>query len=120
MEKYDVLIQCYGSIGSGHWTMQEDRYKDVKVLEDPVIKEIATAKGKSPAQITIAWHVQRGTIPLAKTAKEERLLENISAAYDVNLTEDEVKKIDALDNNVRLYNPKFISGFGWNGTPYFD
>ena len=53
------------------------------MLSDPVIGEIATAKGKSPAQIVLAWHVQRKCIPLCKTTKEARLIENISAAYEV-------------------------------------
>ena len=66
----------------------------------------------------LAWHVQRKCIPLAKTTKEERLLENISGAYSVKLTASEVKQIDSLDANIRLFNPKWMSGFGWNGMPY--
>ena len=100
--------------------MREDKHKDVNVLADPVIKEISEAQGKSPAQIVLAWHIQRKCIPLVKTTKESRLLENISASYEVQLTEEQVKKIDALDAGVRLYNPKFIDGFGWNGMPFFD
>ena len=83
--------------------------------------EIAAAKGKSAGQIVLQWHIQRGCIPLAKTTKEERLLENISAAYDVKLTPEEVKKIDDMDANIRLYNPKFMGDMAaWNSTPYFD
>ena len=119
-QKYGIYLESYGSIGSGHWTLREDKHKDVSVLSDPVIKEISAAKGKSPAQIVLAWHIQRKCIPLVKTTKESRLLENISAAYEVNLTPEEVKKIDDLDAGIRLYNPKFIDGFGWNGMPFFD
>ena len=119
-QKYGIHLESYGSIGSGHWTLREDKHKDVSVLNDPVVKEISEATGKSPAQIVLAWHIQRKCIPLVKTTKESRLLENISAAYEVNLTAEQVKKIDDLDAGIRLYNPKFIDGFGWNGMPFFD
>ena len=89
-------------------------------LTDEAITAIATAKGKSPAQVILAWHIQRETIPLVKTTKAERLGENMGAA-DVSLTADEVAAIDALDMGARLYNPKFLSmEYDWNYMPYFD
>ena len=96
--KYGIKIEGYAAIGSNHAvTKRAEKIQNLNLLEDPVIKEIATAKGKSPAQVCIAWHVTRGTIPLAKTTKEERLLENIAASYDLTLTPEEMEKIDALD-----------------------
>ena len=70
-------MQSYGSVGAGHFTAREGKHKDVSVLDDAVVKEIAAAKGKSAAQIILAWHVQRKCIPLVKTTKDARLLENI-------------------------------------------
>ena len=80
---------------------------DINPLTDPVITEIATAKGKSAAQVILAWHVQRETIPLVKTTKAERLGENM-AFTEVQLSAEDVAKIDALDRGARLYNPKFL------------
>jgi hypothetical protein len=40
--------------------------------------------------------------------------------FDFSLTKEEYESISALDMNARLYNPKFIDGFGWNSLPYFD
>lgn len=91
----------------------------MNALSDPVIAELATAKGKSPAQVILRWHVQRGTIPLVKTTKEARLTENISV-YDWELTDEEMKKIDDLDRDMRLYNPKFIKDFDWNNMPFYN
>ena len=119
-KKLGVFIQSYGSIGAGHFTMREDKHKDVSVLADPVVKKIAKAKGKSPAQIILGWHVQRKCIPLAKTTKESRLLENISSTYSVKLSANEVKQIDALDSNIRIFNPKFYQGKEWSGIPFFE
>jgi len=63
--------------------------------------------------------VQRKCIPLVKTTKEARLLENISSAYEVSLTPEEVKKIDDLDQDIRLFNPKFMEN-DWFGMPYWE
>ena len=89
-------------------------------MADPVVNKIAKAKKKSAAQVILAWHIQRKCIPLCKTTKEERLLENISASYDFKLTKEEVKKIDALDAGKRLFNPIYMKGFDWNNMPYYD
>lgn len=67
----------------------------------------------------LRWHVQRGTVPLVKTSKEERLGENI-ALYDWELSEEEMKKMDDLERGIRLFNPRYINGYDWNGMPFFE
>jgi len=43
------------------------------------------------------------------------------AYSEVDLTEEDVAKIDALDRGARLYNPKFLSmEYDWNFMPYYD
>ena len=65
--------------------------------------------------------MQRKCIPLVKTTKDARLLENIAGAYEVSLTPAEIKKIDDLDCNIRLFNPKFYDDTShWNGMPYYE
>ena len=88
--------------------MRSENDKDVSVLDDPVVGKIAKAHKKTPAQIILAWHIQRKCIPLCKTTKEPRLLENISASYDVKLTKEDIKKIDDLDAGIRLFNPLYM------------
>ena len=50
------------------------------------------------------WHLRRGIIPLPKTARVGRLSENINVS-DFDLTEEEMAKIEALDNGTRVINP---------------
>ena len=88
------------------------------VLEDPVLGEIAAAKGKSPAQIAIAWAVKRGTVPLVKTQRRERLPENINVFEDVELSEAEVARIDALNRNERYFDP--VKWEHQRHMPYFQ
>ena len=87
-------------------------------MEDPTLTEIANSKCKTPAQIILAWHIQRGTIPLVKTSRVERLPENINV-FDFELSEEEVAKIDALDKGYHFFDPK-AWGSGFKNFPFFE
>ncbi len=67
-----------------------------KVLDDPAIVEIARAHDRTPSQVTLRWHVQRGDIVFPKSMHEERMRENF-AIFDFELSDDEVATISALD-----------------------
>ncbi|WP_298803529.1 aldo/keto reductase [uncultured Pseudokineococcus sp.] len=66
------------------------------VLKDPVISEIAERVGKSTAQVTLAWHIARGDIIFPKSVTPERVRANFDI-FDVGLTEEDVRRITALD-----------------------
>ena len=66
------------------------------VLDDVVITEIAEAKGRSSAQVTLRWHVERGDIVFPKSVNPERMKENFEI-FDFSLTDDEVARISGLD-----------------------
>ena len=44
-----------------------------KVLDDPVIARVADAHGKTPAQVVLRWHIQRGDIVFPKSVDRERM-----------------------------------------------
>lgn len=66
------------------------------VLDDEVIGKIAAAHGKTPSQVTLRWHVERGDIVFPKSMKRERMEENF-AIFDFELSPEEVAQISALD-----------------------
>jgi len=66
------------------------------VLDDPVIVAIADEVGRTPAQVTLRWHIQRGSIVFPKSTTPARIEENIRL-FDFELNADQVAKIDALD-----------------------
>jgi len=104
-KKWDVALEGYSTIGG----------EGGSVLDDPVINKLAKAKGRSPAQVVLAWHVKRGTIPLVKTSRVERLPENINVC-DIKLSEKEMASIDALHRGLRIFNP-----INWSSKlPYFQ
>jgi 2,5-diketo-D-gluconate reductase A len=67
-----------------------------KVLDDPVIVRIADAVGKSPAQVVLRWHIQRGDIVFPKSVSRERMKENF-ALFDFELDSADIDAISGLD-----------------------
>jgi 2,5-diketo-D-gluconate reductase A len=66
------------------------------VLDDPVLEEIAAAKGRSTAQVALRWHVERGDIVFPKSVTPERIRENFEI-FDFSLSPEEVGRISSLD-----------------------
>jgi 2,5-diketo-D-gluconate reductase A len=70
------------------------------VLEDPAIVTIAERVGRTPAQVTLRWHVQRGDIIFPKSVTESRVRENF-ALFDFELTDADIASISALNKDER-------------------
>ncbi|RFA22385.1 aldo/keto reductase [Subtercola boreus] len=71
-----------------------------KVLDDKAIVEIADRLGKSPAQVTLRWHIQRGDIVFPKSVTRARVEENF-ALFDFELTDADVHALTALNRDER-------------------
>ena len=65
-------------------------------LEDPVVAALAEKYGKTPAQVILRWHLDRGDIVFPKSVRRERLAENFDV-FDFALGADEVATLTALD-----------------------
>lgn len=71
-----------------------------KVLGDQVIVSIAEKVDKTPAQVTLRWHIQRGDIVFPKSVTRSRVEENF-AIFDFELSDDDIQSITELDRNER-------------------
>jgi 2,5-diketo-D-gluconate reductase A len=67
-----------------------------KVLDDPVIERISDAAGKSPAQVVLRWHIQRGDIVFPKSVSPDRMSSNFEL-FDFELDNSDMDAISALD-----------------------
>lgn len=67
-----------------------------KVLNDEVITGMAKALGKTPAQVVLRWHIQRGDIVFPKSVSPERVKSNFEI-FDFELSEQNMAAITALD-----------------------
>ncbi|MFB9233963.1 aldo/keto reductase [Plantactinospora siamensis] len=66
------------------------------VLDDPVVTEIAERVGRTPAQVVLRWHVQRGDIVFPKSVTPKRIEENFQI-FDFELDDEQVRRISGLD-----------------------
>jgi 2,5-diketo-D-gluconate reductase A len=71
-----------------------------KVLDDPTIGEIASRHGKTPAQVVLRWHIERGDIVFPKSVNPKRMKENIDI-FDFELGPDDVGAITDLNRDER-------------------
>ncbi|KAJ2928608.1 hypothetical protein H1R20_g8478, partial [Candolleomyces eurysporus] len=65
-------------------------------MSHPVIQELASKHKRDPGQILIRWSLQKGFVPLPKSATPSRIQSNADL-YDFELTDEDVAKLDALD-----------------------
>jgi 2,5-diketo-D-gluconate reductase A len=66
------------------------------VLEDPTITQIAEKAGKTPAQVVLRWHIQRGDIVFPKSVTPSRMEENFDL-FDFELDASDMGEITGLD-----------------------
>ncbi len=67
-----------------------------RVLDDPTITQIAERVGRTPAQVVLRWHIQRGDIVFPKSVTPSRMKENFEL-FDFELGAEDMKAITALD-----------------------
>lgn len=79
-----------------------------KVLNDPVLLDIAAQHQASSAQIALAWALQQGFAVIPSSTKREHLIANL-AAQEIQLSKDEMAAIAKLDRNAREINPEQLA-----------
>ena len=89
--EHGIVFQAFAALGHA---------LEPKVIDDPVIKAIAQHVDKTPAQVLLAWAVQRGTSFLTTSTNPRRILENFEISV---LPEDAMQEIrDSITTSVRF------------------
>ena len=65
-------------------------------MRHPKIVELSRKYGCSPAQLLVRWSLQKGYVPLPKSVKKERIIEN-AKVEGFSIEESDVKAMDGLD-----------------------
>lgn len=78
-----ILVQAWSPIGRS------------RVLDEPLVKELAAKYGVSPAQICLKFAVQRNIIPLPKSSSEDRMRENLDL-YSFELEQDDIWRLSTM------------------------
>ena len=109
-----ILPTAYSPLGSMDRPQAMKGEDEPLLLEDETVAAIAAEQGASPAQILIAWAIQRGTAVIPKSVHPGRLAENLAAAA-LTLTDGQMERLGVLDRPFR-----FVTGAFWEraGGPY--
>lgn len=89
-KQHDIVVEAWSPLGRG------------QVLDDPVLAEIGKKYEKTPAQVTLRWHLQNDIVIIPKSVTPSRIKENADI-FDFELTAEDMEQIDQLDKNTRLF-----------------
>lgn len=71
-------------------------------VELPMVRAIAAAQQRTPAQIVLRWHLQHGIVVIPKSQQPDRIAENLDI-LDFELDDAQMHAIDALDTGRRRW-----------------
>lgn len=86
--EHGIVTEAWSPLGRG------------SVLADPTLVRIADETGRTPAQVVLRWHVQRGNVVFPKSATPARIAEN-ARIFDFELSDADMAAITALDRDER-------------------
>lgn len=86
-DKYDIRLEAWAPFGEGRGG----------TFENPVISEIAEKYQKTPAQVMLRWHIQRGVVVIPKSTHIERMEENFNV-FDFTLSDEDIY----IGNNIQI------------------
>lgn len=86
--EHEIVTEAWSPIAQG------------KVLGDPAITAIAERLGRTPAQVVLRWHVQRGDVVFPKSVSRQRMEENV-ALFDFELSTSDMAALTGLDRGER-------------------
>jgi 2,5-diketo-D-gluconate reductase B len=93
-QKHGLLVTCHVPLARG------------KVLNDPIIQNIAKGHGKTAAQVTLKWLITQQGVGVVPRALEFSEIEENIDIFDFELREDEINRISTLrDQNLRIVDP---------------
>lgn len=93
MKPYGTKFESWYPLGHG----------DRGLIEEPIFTKLAEKYGKTNVQVILRWHIQKGHIVFPKTTNPQHMKDNIDI-FDFELTDDEMKEIDALNKDKRYFN----------------
>ena len=103
-EKYDIQLEAWAPFGEGRGG----------TFDNSVIVKLAEKYKKTPAQIMLRWHIQRGIVVIPKSTHFVRMKENFDV-FDFVLSEEDMQEIAQLDRKESSFfshqDPKMVEWF---------
>lgn len=117
----NIIVTGFCPLGSSDRPINRISAGEPKLFENKTIIDIAQEKGNTPAQIMLAWAINRGTSVIPKSVNPQRLKENLEAAT-IELSPLEMEKINQLDQHYRYIKGDFwcLEGSGYTLENLWD
>lgn len=96
LDEQDIYLVAYSPLARG------------KILDVNPIIEIARKHGVSEAQVSLAWIMEHGAIPIPKATSKEHIQDNWKS-LNLKLDQEDLEKIDGMDREKRLLDPPVIA-----------
>lgn len=106
-QQQGIEVTAYSPLGSNDRPKRDDQAELPALLDNEIINHIANKHQKSPAQILLAWQLERGVIVIPKSSSPARIEENFAAQHLLLDSEDQ-QRINALDRNQRYIDGRFF------------
>ncbi|KAF9225472.1 Aldo/keto reductase [Gyrodon lividus] len=104
LQTLGIAVTAYSSFGPQSYLELGMGKDSASLLEHNVVGSIASAHGKTPAQVLLRWATQRGIAVIPKSNDHGRLVANLQCdSFD--LTDSEIASLSALNINYRLNDP---------------
>lgn len=92
---HNVVVNSYSPLGVPDWhSFSTSTGMSANALQDPVLTQIASAHGRSPAAVVIAWLWSQGIVTNPRTMVTAHMVQNLGA-YDLTLTAAEIKSLSS-------------------------
>lgn len=99
-----VRVIAYSPLGNTNPTYGREHGDLAPLLKDAFWTDLAARKNATPAQVVLAWGMQRGTIVIPKSTSDQHLAENV-AARDIKFTDEELEAVAKQDKKARFLDP---------------
>jgi len=89
-DKHGIVIEAWSPLMRGG-----------DILDDEIIKRLASKYAKTPAQIVLRWDIDKGVVTIPKSVHPERIRENMDI-FDFTLDKGDIAAIDSLNRDARI------------------
>ncbi|WP_275411541.1 aldo/keto reductase [Catellatospora bangladeshensis] len=87
---HDIATEAWSPLGQGKG-----------LLDEPVLAQVASRHGRTPAQVVLRWHLQLGNVVIPKSVTPSRIAENL-AVFDFTLDDEDMAALSTLDTGARI------------------
>jgi len=104
----DIVFEAYSPLGAPDFITFEPSVGKPTLLEEDLVKEIASKANKSPAQVLLKWQVQQGFAAAVRSMVPARMKENLDV-FNWSLEDADMQRLSAMSQCHQM-----------NGNPFLD